>query len=151
MLGPSRASVLAASLLFVVGGVLNVLAASINGFAMQETHARFGESLSPDLRAFAWALNQTLAAVAVVAHAGAMILFGLRPFVGAARRLEGAVRGLGLLAGCLALGILIVHRGSLVVHTAMMIYGLEALWIMSVGVFMLFAQDAGHDQDPAAR
>jgi hypothetical protein len=127
------------TLLFFVGSLLNILAAALNGFIVPEIFERFGDEVSRDLHGFAWSFNQTMARIAVVVHAAAMFIFSLQSSKSHAPKTEAAFRGIGLVAGVLSVGILIVHRGSMDVHTALAIYSLEAIWIFTLGLLMTFA------------
>lgn len=128
------------TLLFVLGSFLNVFAAAINGFIVPEMLERFGEDFSRDLHGFAWAFNQTMARIAVVVHAIAMLVFSLQSSRSQSPKIEGTFRAVGGIAGIVTVGILIVHRGSMDVHTALAIYSLEAIWIVTLGVFLVSAK-----------
>lgn len=137
----SRAVRLTVMLLYGTGSMLNTIAAAINGFAIPEVVASFGSQAPQDLISFAWALNQTLATVAVVFHATAMITFGLQPLCFHRIRMGDTFRIIGCITGLLTLGILVIHRGQINVHTALALYGLEALWIVFAGVMLVMSQE----------
>lgn len=139
--GPSSGRVIrhSAAMLFLWGGILNVLAAAINGFVTPEVFEPLGDEVSPELRTFAWALNQTMARIAVIFHGVAMMLFGCQAILTPSRWLEVPTRVFGVVAGVLSIGILVMHQGKLDVHTALVIYGLEALWLMLVGALLIEA------------
>ncbi|MDP1563965.1 MAG: hypothetical protein Q8M16_21495 [Pirellulaceae bacterium] len=67
------------------------------------------DEVSPDLRAFAWAMNQTVARIAVIFHGVAMMLFGCQAFLIPSRWLDIPTRVFGVMAGFLSIGILVMH------------------------------------------
>lgn len=142
----SRLLRLSATLLYFVGSFLNILAGAINGFIVPEVIEQFGDGLSRDLQGFAWAFNQTMARIAVVVHGVAMLLFSLQSSNSGSPKIEAAFRGIGGLAGILTIGILIVHRGSMAVHTALAVYSLDAIWIVTMGVFLVSAKELARNE-----
>jgi hypothetical protein len=143
---PRRPVLLAACLLFALGSVLNILAATINGFVVPELLSRFGAELSTDLRAAAWSMNQNLARIAVVTHSAAMVLIGTQLLSGRTRRIEILMAVVGVVAGVLSLGVLVVHRGQMDVLTAFIVYAFEAVWIAMTGWLLLSWKGTGFKQ-----
>lgn len=151
ILGIHRPLVLAASLCYLFSSLLNILAASINGFVVPEMVRKFGTEQSETILALCWALNQTLARISVVGVSVSMVLFGMH-FVGPfSNLLSRIVAGIGVLAGMLGCGIMIMHNGQLDVHTALVIYSLQAVWLILVGVLTMTYVSPDKNKEPPLR
>ncbi|MFN3465022.1 MAG: hypothetical protein ACK4X1_13195 [Terricaulis sp.] len=131
--GLGRFSVLVGLVVYAAGAVANIMAATINGFAVVDV-AR--HDVSNDIFAFAWALNQAFAYGAVYATSAAFTLWGLDLVArecGWARRL-GVV---GLIAGIVPAAMLAGAAVHMDVAGAFTIYVLQSIFAALVGIYLL--------------
>lgn len=131
-LGLDRIPVLMGLIFYGAAAVGNLMAATINGFAVPALTAA-NDTSSRDIFALAWALNQALAYAAVYATSAAFVLWGAdmltrrRPRVGAIALAAGAAP-----AALLAYGALDMH-----VAGAFAIYAMQAAFGVIIGVLMI--------------
>ncbi len=127
--GLERFSAAAGIVLYSAGAFGNLLAATINGFAVPALAAR---GASNDVFAFAWEINQALAYGAVFAISAAFTLWGLA----LARNGSRLVAAAGLAAGVLPAALL--ASGALDMHVAgaAVIYAGQSAFGVIIGVRM---------------
>lgn len=131
-LGLARFWVLTGMIFYGAAACGNLLAATINGFAVPALAAR-EPALSKDIFRLAWELNQALAYAAVYAVSVAFILWGAdlisrkRAFAG----LAGLAAG-GVPAALLTTGALDMH-----VAGAFAVYALQAAFGLIIGILMM--------------
>lgn len=129
--GLGRPAVLAGLIAYAIGAAANVGAAVINGFVAPALPGH-GSLVHHDLFAFAWAMNQALAGLAVVAVGAAYALWSLDLW--RTRRLLAA---LGLLAGGVPAVLLAGGWIDMHLHWAIAVYAAQVLWAALVGWLML--------------
>lgn len=129
--GLGRPPVLAGLIAYGIGTAANVGAATINGF-VAPVLAGEDPAVGHDLFAFAWAANQALAGLAVVAIGVAYALWSLDLL-----RTRRLVAALGLLAGLVPAVLLIGGWIDMHLHWAIIVYAGQALWAALVGWLML--------------
>lgn len=131
--GLNRFGVLAGLVIYAAGAVANILAATINGFAVVDVARR---GASDDVFAFAWALNQAFAYGAVYATSVAFALWG----VDLVARERGWARWLGvagLVAGIVPAAMLAGMAVRMDVAGAFTIYALQSTFAALVGIYLL--------------
>lgn len=133
--GLGRPDVLAGGIFYAVAMFANVLAATINGFAVPSLAKQLQSGLITDRSVFslAWDLNQALAAIAVFAVGAAYLLWS----VGLVARRGWVSRGLGVLgiaAGLAPPALLALGLLNMNVAGALIVYGLEAAWTLLAGL-----------------
>lgn len=131
--GPTRGLVSAGAVAFAISLLGHIGAATINGFAVPALAS--GPPVSHDLFRFAWHLNQALAGVGVVAGAAAYVLWSADLLLGGGRVQKTA----GAAGAIIGATILVLMLGGLVrldVAGAMVVYTLQALWAVIVGVML---------------
>lgn len=127
--GLARFSVLVGLVAYAAGMLGNLLAATINGFAVPALMAR---GASKDVFAFAWELNQALAYGAVFAISAAFALWGLALARSGSRFVGAAGLAVGVLpAVLLAAGVLDMH-----VAGAAIVYATQSAFSLIIGVRM---------------
>lgn len=128
--GMGRPAVLAGSVFYAVALVANLGATVVNGFVLPQL-ADAGGALTSLLRS-ARVINQTLAAMGVVATGAAFLLWSL-DLVRDARRSVAAVGLLGILIG--SAPVLLIAAGELRLdkHGALLVYAAQALWAALIG------------------
>lgn len=127
--GFGRFSVIAGFVAYCAGSFGNLLAATVNGFAVPGLAAR---GAAKDVFAFAWELNQALAYEAVFAISAAFVLWGLS----LVRRGSPVVGAAGLAAGILPAALLATGALDMHVAGAAAIYAIQALFSFMIGVRM---------------
>lgn len=133
--GLSRPDVLAGGVAYAVAMFANILAATINGFAVPSLAAQLQRGQFTDKSVFllAWDLNQALAVIAVFTVGAAYLLWSL----GLVARRGWVSRGLGALgiaAGLAPPALLALGMLNMNVAGALIVYGLEAVWTLLAGV-----------------
>jgi hypothetical protein len=129
-LGLERPAVLAGLVAYAIAAAANIGAATINGFALPAFFAD-APNAGHDLFGFAWALNQALAKLAVIAAGLAYILWSLALWRGAR-----VVALLGFAAGIVP-AILMLGGLALHVHAALFVYAAQMLWAALAGWLLL--------------
>ena len=129
--GLGRPAVLAGLIAYGIGAAANIGAAVINGFVAPAL-ASDSSAVHHDLFAFAWAANQALAGLGVVAIGAAYALWSLDLL-----RTNRLVAALGLLAGLVPAVLLIGGWIDMHLHWAIIVYAGQALWAALVGWLML--------------
>jgi len=129
--GLGRPAVLAGLVAYGIGAAANIGAAVINGFVAPALPGH-GAPGHHDLFAFAWAANQALAGMAVVAMGAAYALWSLDLL-----RTNRLLAALGLLAG--GVPALLLAGGWIDMHlqAAIVVYAAQVLWAALVGWLML--------------
>lgn len=132
--GLGRPAVLAGGVFYAVSMFANILAATINGFAVPSLTAQLQRGQFADRNVFllTWDLNQALAVVAVFAVGAAYLLWSL----GLVMRRGWVPRGLGVLgiaAGLAPPALLAIGLLNMNVAGALIVYGLEAAWTLFAG------------------
>jgi hypothetical protein len=129
--GLARPAVLAGLIAYGIGAAANIGAATINGFVAPALPGH-GAAAHHELFAFAWAMNQALAGLAVVAVGAAYALWSLDLL-----RTNRLLAALGLLAGAMPAVLLIGGWIGMNLYAAMAVYAGQALWAVLVGWLML--------------
>lgn len=130
--GLQRFPVLAGLVFYAAAAFGNLLAATINGFAVPALAAR-EPAISKDVFRFAWELNQALAYAAVYAISLAFILWGA-DLVTRKRKVAGLA---GLAAGAIPAALLATGAIDMHVAGAFIIYAMEAAFGVIIGVLMM--------------
>jgi hypothetical protein len=126
----ARLPVMAGMVFYGAGANGNLLAATINGFAVP---ALIERGATPDILAFAWELNQALAFEAVFAISAAFAFWGADLF-----RRNAPVTGIaGIAAGLVPAALLASGAMDMHVAGAFVIYGIQAAFGAIVGVQMI--------------
>jgi hypothetical protein len=131
--GLGRFPVLAALVFYAGGAVGNLLAATINGFAVPALAA---QEVSHDLFRLTWELNQALAYGAVYASSIAFVLWG----ADASLEKHGSQRLLGLAglaAGLAPAALLASDAVDMRVAGALIVYTVQSAFALIVGVSLL--------------
>lgn len=131
--GLGRFGVLAGLVTYAAGAVGNIMAATINGFAVVDVARR---GVSDDVFAFAWALNQAFAYAAVYATSAAFTLWGL-DLVARERGWPRWLGVVGLIAGIVPALMLAGAAVSMNVAGAFTIYALQSIFAALVGLYLL--------------
>lgn len=140
--GLDRPAVLAGLIAYMIGVFGNIGAATINGFVVTALAARGADR--SDLFLLAWESNQALAQLGVAATGIAFLLWSL----GWVAQRGWAARGLGALGVAAGTApIVLLAGGALRMNLAgaILVYGVHALWIALVGLYLWsgrFAKDA---------
>ena len=129
--GLARPAVLAGLVAYAIASAANVGAATINGFVAPAL-ASDEPAMHHDLFAFAWAANQALAGLGVVAVGAAYALWSLDLL-----RTNKLLAALGLLAGGVPAVLLIGGWIGMTLLAAVAVYAGQALWAALVGWLML--------------
>jgi hypothetical protein len=140
--GLERPAVLAGLVAYGIGVFATVGAATISGFVTPALAAHAPDA-SHELFDLAWAMNQALAKVGVVAMGAAYALWSL----GLWRRWK-PVALLGLLAGGVPALLLIGGWIDMHLHSAILVYAAQVLWAALIGWLLLrgsFARPSGED------
>jgi hypothetical protein len=132
-LGLDRLTVLAGLIAYGIAVFGDIGAATVNGFVVTNLvahgvtdHAMF---------AFAWEANQALARLGVVATGAAFVLWsiGLMAHAGWFGR---ALGGLGMVAGVVPAVLLVSGVMTMHLHSAILIYAGQALWLALAGLYL---------------
>lgn len=142
-LGLRRFPVLAGLVFYGSASVGNLLAATVNGFAVPALAAR-EPAISQEVFRFAWELNQALAYAAVYATSLAYVLWGAELFA-RKQRLAGIA---GLAAGAVPAALLAAGALDMHVAGAFVVYAAQAAFGIVIGLLMVVS--AGLDQQPSA-
>lgn len=129
--GLERPAVLAGLVAYGIGAAANVGAATINGFVAPALPGH-GSPGHHDLFAFAWAANQALAGMAVVAIGAAYALWSLDLL-----RTNRLLAALGLLAGAVPAALLVGGWIDMHLQAAILVYAGQVLWAALLGWLML--------------
>lgn len=119
---------LAAYALSVLG---HVVAGTINGFVVPAL-ANSATPLVHDVFRFAWQANQAFAKLGIIAGSAAYLLWSADLWRGGERALAAA--GAAIASGIIVM--LLTGAIRLDVHGALLLYGLQALWAVMVGLAM---------------
>lgn len=138
--GIPRPLVLAALQLYVIGSILNILAALINGFVLPQWIANANGPHLDDIQSLGWLLNQNCGRLAIYLHGAGICLFGLHFLRIAQSRWEKVFSGLSLLIGIAGPLVLLTHDNRLTVHTALIVYGLESFWLFLLSGQLIWSQ-----------
>lgn len=131
--GFGRFGVLAGLVVYAAGAVGNIMAATINGFAVVAVARR---DVSNDIFSFAWALNQAFAYAAVYATSAAFTLWGL-DLVARERGWARWLGVVGLIAGIVPAAMLAGAAVRMDVAGAFTIYALQSIFAALVGIYLL--------------
>jgi len=129
--GLERPAVLAGLVAYGIGAAAAIGAAVINGFVAPALPGH-GAPGHQDLFAFAWAANQALAGMAVVAMGAAYALWSLDLL-----RTNRLLAALGLLAGGVPAVLLVGGWIDMHLQAAILVYAAQVLWAALVGWLML--------------
>lgn len=129
--GLGRPAVLAGLIAYGIGAAANIGAAVINGFVAPAL-ASDSPAVHHDLFAFAWAANQALAGLGVVAVGAAYALWSLDLL-----RTNKLLAALGLLAGGVPALLLAGGWIGMTLYPAIAVYAGQALWAALVGWLIL--------------
>jgi hypothetical protein len=129
--GLERPAVLAGLVAFGMAAAASVGAATINGFVAPALPGH-GAPGHHDLFAFAWAANQALAGMGVVAMGAAYALWSLDLL-----RTNRLLAALGLLAGGVPAVLLVGGWIDMHLQAAIIVYAGQVLWAALVGWLML--------------
>lgn len=130
-------------LAYAVGVLGHVVAATINGFVVPAL-ANPAAPISHDIFRFAWQANQAFAQLGMFAGSVAYLLWAIDLLRDRSTRLLGAA---GAAIGVAVPLLLLSKIVRLDVHGALLLYGLQALWAVMVGVAMIGSRihDSGKD------
>jgi hypothetical protein len=137
--GLKRPAVLAGLVAYGIGAFASIGAATISGFVTPAL-AAYAPDASHDLFDLAWAMNQSLAKLGVVAMGLAYLLWSLDLW----GRWK-AVALAGLLAGGVPAVLLIGGWIDMHLHMAILVYGGQVLWAALIGLLLLRGSLAGAD------
>lgn len=134
--GLGRPSVLAGLTFYAIGAAANIGAATVNGLVTPALTENGVRSVGPDIFAFAWALNQALDAIGVVATAGAYLFWSidlLRDRTIFAR----IAAALGIVTAAATAGLLATGAIRMDVTGAFIVYAAQVGWAALIGLFIL--------------
>lgn len=129
--GLERPAVLAGLVAYGIAAAANIGAAVINGFVAPALPGH-GSAGHHDMFAFAWAANQTLAGMAVIAMGAAYALWSLDLL-----RTNKPLAVLGLLAGGVPAVLLAGGWIDMHLQAAIIVYAGQVLWAALLGLLML--------------
>jgi len=133
--GLGRFTVLAALVFYAAGAVANLMAATINGFAVP---ALAEQDVSHDLFRLCWELNQAFAYGAVYATSTAFVLWGGDLALSkSGPRLLGIA---GLAAGLAPAALLAADALDMNVAGAFVVYATQCAFAVAVGVHLMWAK-----------
>jgi hypothetical protein len=140
-----RPFVLAALLLYGVGSIFNILAALINGFVVPQWLAQATGPNIEDIQSLAWIINQNAGRLAVYTHGLGILSFGIHLLLNAPTRLGRLISLVSLLIGSFTPLVLVLHDNRLTVHTALIIYSLESLWLMAISLMLIWTRSSNSE------
>jgi hypothetical protein len=140
-----RPFVLAALLLYGVGSIFNILAALINGFVVPQWLAQATGPNIEDIQSLAWIINQNAGRLAVYTHGLGILSFGIHLLLNATTRLGRLISLVSLLIGSFTPLVLVLHDNRLTVHTALIIYSLESLWLMAISLMLIWTRSSNSE------
>lgn len=146
--GFSRLAILAGLVGYAVAFFGNLGAGLINGLITPSLLEQGAGIATPDVMAFAWASNQTLATMAVFGAGAAFVLWGLDLLRGPSIRTR-ALGLAGIAAGVIPSGLLLTGLIEMDIKGAMLSYAIHAAWAALVGLNFLVGQ-AGSAGTPQA-
>ena len=131
--GITGAWVSAGLVAYAVSMFAHIEAGTINGFVVP---ALIEPAVSHDIFRFSWQANQAFAKLGMIAGSIAYVFWSIDLWHGSARseRLLGAS---GAVIGIAVPALLLSGLVRLDVHGALLLYGLQALWAVMVGVAMI--------------
>ena len=116
-------------LFFAAGQLAGLGAATINGFIVPALGGYLPEEIGHDISAFAWETNQALAMLGAISIGLAFAILSVRLWQDARRGLAIA----GWLAGLVPTILLAVGHLSMNLHGAILVYGVQAAWLIALG------------------
>jgi hypothetical protein len=140
-----RPFVLAALLLYGVGSIFNILAALINGFVVPQWLAQATGPNIEDIQSLAWIINQNAGRLAVYTHGLGILSFGIHLLLNAPTRLGRLISLVSLLIGSFTPLVLVLHDNRLTVHTALIIYSLESIWLMAISLMLIWTRSSNSE------
>jgi hypothetical protein len=140
-----RPFVLAALLLYGVGSIFNILAALINGFVVPQWLAQATGPNIEDIQSLAWIINQNAGRLAVYTHGLGILSFDIHLLLNATTRLGRLISLVSLLIGSFTPLVLVLHDNRLTVHTALIIYSLESLWLMAISLMLIWTRSSNSE------
>lgn len=127
----------------------NMGAGLLNGFVTPRLLAQGPQIASPDILAFAWAADQSLATMAVFGAGAASILWGL-DFLRDASKQSRLVGLAGILAGVVPSGLLLAGIIEMDVVGAFVSYSIQSAWAVLVGWLLLTGRAGRPDSSASA-
>ena len=140
-----RPFVLAALLLYGAGSIFNILAALINGFVVPQWLAQATGPNIEDIQSLAWIINQNAGRLAVYTHGLGILSFGIHLLLNAPTRLGRLISLVSLLIGSFMPLVLVLHDNRLTVHTALIIYSLESIWLMAISLMLIWTRSSNSE------
>jgi hypothetical protein len=140
-----RPFILAVLLLYGVGSIFNILAALINGFVVPQWLAQATGPNIEDIQSLAWIINQNAGRLAVYTHGLGILSFGIHLLLNAPTRLGRLISLVSLLIGSFTPLVLVLHDNRLTVHTALIIYSLESLWLMAISLMLIWTRSSNSE------
>jgi hypothetical protein len=138
--GIKRPFVLAALQLYGIGSIFNILAALINGFVIPQWLSQATVPNIEDIQSLAWIINQNAGRLAIYTHGLGILSFGIHLLLNAPTRLGRSISVVSFLIGSFTPLVLVLHDNHLTVHTALVVYSLESIWLIAISLTLIWTR-----------